>query len=213
MSERTSVLVADDHPLFRAALTEVIRRDPALEASGEASDGREALDAIRRRRPDVVLLDLHLPEVDGFAVLDTIRRERLGSRVVVISALEDSASVYRAIAAGASAYLPKTAAAEAIADAIAAAARNGTYIPAELQSGLASEIRLRRDSAEDVVLSPRELEILRLAADGISNAGIAEELHLGVTTVKTHLAHVYEKLEVSDRAGAVARALRRGLLH
>jgi two-component system nitrate/nitrite response regulator NarL len=213
MIERTTVLVADDHPLFRAGVATVIRADPSLALVGECEDGRAALDEIRRSKPAVVVLDLRLPGIDGFAVLDAIQRERLSTSVVVVSASEDSAAVYRAIALGASAYVSKTAAAGAIRDAIAAVARGETVIPPELQPGLASEIRLRREHVDRPLLTQRELEILRLAADGVSNAEIAERLHLSGTTVKTHLAHVYEKLEVPDRAAAVARALRRGLLH
>lgn len=213
MSERTTVLVADDHPLFRAGAVDVIKRDPSLELVGECEDGRAALAEIRRLEPAVVLLDLKLPDIDGFGVLDAVQQERLRSRVVVISAAEDSAAVYRAIASGASAYLSKTSSAAAIRDAIAAVARGDTFIPRGLQGGVASEIRIRRDLLDRPVLTARELEIVRLAADGVSNAEIAERLHLSGTTVKTHLAHVYAKLEVSDRAAAVARAIRRGLLH
>lgn len=213
MTERTTVLVADDHPLFRAGVADAIRRDPSLELAGECEDGHEALEEIRRVQPAVVLLDLKLPGIDGFAVLDAIQREHLPTRAVVVSAAEDSAAVYRAIASGARAYLTKAAAEATIRDAIAAVARGETLIPPGLQAGLAEEIRIRRDHVDRPVLSQRELEILRLAADGLSNADIAQRLHLSGTTVKTHLAHVYEKLEVSDRAAAVARALRRGLLH
>jgi two-component system nitrate/nitrite response regulator NarL len=213
MNGRTTVLVADDHPLFREGMIGVIRRDPSLMLAGECEDGRTALDEIRRLKPAVVLLDLRLPGIDGFAVLEAIQREHLPTRAVVVSAYEDSAAVYRAIERGASAYVSKTAAAGTIRDAIAAVARGETVIPPELHAGLASEIRIRREHVDRPLLTQRELEILRLAADGASNAEIAERLHLSGTTVKTHLAHVYEKLEVSDRAAAVARALRRGLLH
>lgn len=213
MSKRTTVLVADDHPLFRSGVVTLIRADPSFELAGECDDGRAALDEIRRTKPAVVVLDLRLPGIDGFAVLDAIQRERLPTSAVIVSASEDSATVYRAIALGASAYVSKTAAAGAVHDAIAAVARGETVIPAELQAGLASEIRIRREHVDRPLLTQRELEILRLAADGASNAEIAARLQVSGTTVKTHLAHVYEKLEVSDRAGAVARALRRGLLH
>jgi two-component system, NarL family, nitrate/nitrite response regulator NarL len=213
MTDRTTVLVADDHPLFRAGVAELIKREPMLDLVAECEDGHEALEQIRRREPQVVLLDLKLPGIDGFGVLDAIQREHLSTRAVVVSAAEDSAAVYRAIASGARAYVSKTSPPSVIRDAIAAVARGDTLIPAELQAGLASEIRIRRDHVERPILTARELEILRLAADGASNADIAERLHLSGTTVKTHLAHVYDKLEVPDRAAAVARAIRRGLLH
>ena len=213
MTVRTSVLIADDHPMFRAGIAQLIKHDPTLELLAECDDGLQALAEIRRLRPDVVLLDLGLPGIDGFAVLDALQREHLPSGVVVVSAVEDSAAVYRAIACGARAYVSKVSTATTIRDAIVAVARGDTMIPRELQAGLASEIRIRRVHVDSPILSERELEILRLAADGMSNAEIAERLHVSGTTVKTHLAHVYDKLEVPDRAAAVARAIRRGLLH
>jgi two-component system nitrate/nitrite response regulator NarL len=120
--------------------------------------------------------------------------------------------VYRSIASGARAYLVKTARASAIGDAVLAVARGQSVFPPEVQTGLASEIRMRRELADRPLLSPRELDVLRLAADGLSAGEIATELHLSAATVKSHLQRVYEKLEVSDRAAAVAQAMRRGLL-
>lgn len=213
MKQRTTVLVADDHPLYRAGIVAMIRCDPAFELLGECEDGAQALAEIRRLKPAVVVLDLELPRVDGFGVLDELRHAQLATRVIVVSAAQESARVYRALALGACGYVPKTTAADALSSALAAVARGETVIPPELQAGLAAEIRIRRADVDRPVLSARELEILRLAADGVSNAGIAQQLSISTTTVKTHLAHVYEKLEVSDRASAVARALRRGLLH
>jgi two-component system, NarL family, nitrate/nitrite response regulator NarL len=140
-----------------------------------------------------------------------VRRERLPTRLLVLSATTDSASVYRCLELGAAGYLPKLTAGGEICAAVCALARGESVIPAELQSGIASEIRLRR-SDDRPVLTPRELDIIRLAADGHSNAEIGLRLHISTATVKTHLQHLFEKLEVSDRSAAVAQAFRRGLL-
>jgi two-component system nitrate/nitrite response regulator NarL len=206
------VLLADDHPVYRDGLARALRQRAELEIVAEAVNGSEALDAVRRLDPDVVVLDLQLPELDGMAVLDAIQREHRRTRGVVLSAYDDSGRVYRSIASGARAYLTKTAPASAIGDAVLAVARGESVFPPEIQAGLASEIRMRRDLADRPLLSARELDVLRLAADGLSAAEIGTQLHLSTATVKSHLQHVYEKLEVSDRAAAVAQAMRRGML-
>jgi two-component system nitrate/nitrite response regulator NarL len=212
MSTPVRVLLADDHPVYRDGLARALRQRAELEIVAEAANGSEALDAVRRLDPDVVVLDLQLPELDGMAVLDAIQREHRRTRGVVLSAYDDSGRVYRSIASGARAYLTKTAPASAIGDAVLAVARGESVFPPEIQAGLASEIRMRRDLADRPLLSARELDVLRLAADGQTTADIGAQLHLSTATVKSHLRHVYEKLEVSDRAAAVAQALRRGLL-
>lgn len=208
-----TVLVADDHPVFREGLVRLLRARPELEVVAEVGDGRAALDQMRALKPQVAVLDLGLPEIGGIEVLDALQREHLPTRVLVLSALEDSATVYRALELGARGYLPKVASSDAICDALAVIARGRTIVPESLQDGLATQIRMRREVADRPPLTPRELDILRLAADGRSNAEIGAELHVSGATVKTHLHHVFEKLEVSDRAAAVAQAMRRGLLH
>jgi len=144
-------------------------------------------------------------------VLNAIKREELGTRVVFLSAYVESDLVYKAIAMGAGAYLSKEADRAAIFDAVAAVARGEAFLSPEIQTGLTAQIRMREASARPV-LTPRERQILRLTADGRSAPDIAGELHLSPATVKTHLQSLYEKLGVSDRAAAVAAAMRRGLL-
>ena len=158
------------------------------------------------------MLDLRLPGLDGVSAVAALEREGSSTKVVILSAFEDSATVYRAIALGARAYLQKVISGETLCRTILAVARGETVIPPALQGGLASEIRARRERADDLLLTKRELEILRLAAEGLSAPEIADRLVVSVTTVKTHLQHVYAKLEVSDRTAAVAQAMRRGLL-
>lgn len=207
------VVVADDHPVFLDGLARIVSRAAELTLVATARDGRVALDQIRAERPDVALVDLELPDVDGFRVIETVRREALPTRVLVISAFVDSAKVYRAMEAGAAGYVPKVAGDDAIRDAILGVARGETQLVGELLDGLASEIRLRRDHAPGPSLTPRELDVLRLAADGHPNAEIARQLLVSTATVKSHLQNVFEKLEAPDRAAAVARAIRRGLVN
>jgi two-component system nitrate/nitrite response regulator NarL len=206
------VLLADDHPVYRDGLARAIELRPDLHLVASVDDGRAALDAIRSLGPDVAALDLQLPGLDGIAVIEAIARERLVSRALVISALDDSATVYRAIAAGARGYVPKVVRSADICDAIAAVARGQTVLRPEIQDGLADEIRIRRERDGTTILTPREAQIIRLAADGCANAEIARQMNLSTATVKTHLQHVFEKLEVSDRSAAVAKAIRRGLV-
>ena len=211
-SGRTTVLIADDHPLFREAIARVISSDPGLELVAEASDGRGALDQIRALQPDVAVIDVRMPELDGSDVLVALREEGLRTNVVFLSAFLDSKTVYDAVAAGASAYLSKEADSAEIVAAISAAARGETILGPEVQTGLAEQIRIREESEARPRLSDREHEVLRLIAQGLSAPEIGERIHLSTATVKTHLQHLYEKLGVSERAAAVAEGMRRGLV-
>jgi two-component system, NarL family, nitrate/nitrite response regulator NarL len=210
--ESVRVLVADDHPLFRDALGDTIRRCDELDLVDTVASGREALVAIQQGAPpDVAVLDMKMPDLDGMAVVDAVGRDELPTRVLLLSAFLDSALAYRALGAGAAGYLSKDSTGERICDAIVAVARGETVLDPEVQAGVAHEIRMRAED-ERPALTAREREILRLTADGRSAPQIAEQLYLSPTTVRTHLQHLYEKLGVSDRAAAVAAAMRRGML-
>jgi two-component system nitrate/nitrite response regulator NarL len=208
---RVRVFVADDHPLVREGLLRAVGDQPELELVGSAGNGREALDAIRDMHPDVALLDVKMPELDGIGVVRAVAREALPTRVVFLSAYVDSAVAYRALAEGAAGFLSKEASAQAVCEAIVAAHRGETVMSPEVQSGIAGEIRLRA-APERLSLSARENEVLVMIADGLSAPAIGKRLHLSPATVKGHLHSLYEKLGVSERAAAVAEAMRRGLL-
>jgi len=208
---RVTVVVADDHPLYREGVIRALQSSGQIQVVAEAEDGRAALDEIMERRPDVALLDYKLPGLDGVAIANAVVREQLPTRVLIVSAYTDSGIVYKALETGASGFVSKEARREQIADAVLACARGENVVPPEIASGLVSEIRLRRQT-DAPALTPREQEILHLIAAGKSLPQIASELFLGLTTVKTHVQHLYEKLGVSDRAAAVATAMRRGLI-
>jgi two-component system, NarL family, nitrate/nitrite response regulator NarL len=208
---RVTVVVADDHPLYREGVVRALLASGQIEILAEAGDGREALAAIQEHKPEVALLDYKLPELDGVAITHAIAREQLPTRVLLVSAFTDSGVVYKALETGAAGFVSKEARREQLADAVLACARGENVVPPEVAAGLVSEIRLRKQS-DAPALTPREQEILHLIAAGKSLPQIAEQLFLGLTTVKTHVQHLYEKLGVSDRAAAVATAMRRGLI-
>jgi two-component system, NarL family, nitrate/nitrite response regulator NarL len=209
--QRVTVVVADDHPLYRDGVVRALKASGRVEVVAEAGDGRTALDEIARHLPAVALLDYKLPELDGVAVTNAVVRDGLPTRVLLVSAFTDSGVVYRALETGAAGFVSKEARREQIVDAVLACARGENVVPPDVAAGLVSEIRLRRQD-DTPALTPREQEILRLIAEGHSLPEIARELFLGLTTVKTHVQHLYEKLGVSDRAAAVASAMRRGLI-
>ena len=209
--KRVTVLVADDHPLYREGVVRALRASGQIEVVAEAEDGRSALAEIQKHAPDIALLDYKLPELDGVAVTNAVVRERLSTRVLFVSAFTDSGVVYKALETGAAGFISKEARREEIVDAVLACARGENVVPQDVAASLVSEIRLRKQD-DAPALTPREQEILHLIAAGKSLPEIAKELYLGLTTVKTHVQHLYAKLEVSDRAAAVASAMRRGLI-
>jgi two-component system, NarL family, nitrate/nitrite response regulator NarL len=210
-TRRISVLVADDQPLFRDALARVIRQCPRFELVGEVADGPAALRRIEDRLPDVAVVSLALPRLDGERVLNAVVRDELPTRVLLLASASDEAVAYRAIERGAAGCVARHASADRLCAAIAKAAGGGAFVSDELHDGLAREIRLRRRD-ERPLLTERERQILRLKADGADNVTIARTLQVKLPTVKTHVRHLYDKLGTSDRAAAVAVAMRRGLL-
>jgi two-component system, NarL family, nitrate/nitrite response regulator NarL len=209
--KKVRVVVADDHPLYREGVVRALSGSGQVEIVAEAGDGRAALAEIEQHEPDVALLDYKLPGLDGVAITHAVVRDGLSTRVLLLSAFTESGVVYKALETGAAGFVPKEARREQIVDAVLACARGENVLPTDLASGLVSEIRLR--AVDDApALTERESQILRLIAKGKSLPDIAGELFLGVTTVKTHVQHLYEKLGVSDRAAAVAEAMRRGLI-
>jgi two-component system nitrate/nitrite response regulator NarL len=209
---RVKVVVADDHPLFREGIERAVRERPELELVGSAEDGREALDQIREQEPAVAVLDLRLPGLDGLQVLNALTRDGLPTRVLFLSASGDPELVYQAVQGGAAGYFRKEADRQAILDAIMAVSRGRTVIDPELQAGVFEQIRARGTGEDRPILTAREREVLTLMAEGLSGPQIADRLIVALPTVKTHQARLYEKLGVSERAAAVAEAMRRGLL-
>ena len=211
MTERVQVFVADDHPLYLEAVENAIRHRPELELVGSASDGRRALDEIRRLQPQVALLDMRMDGLDGSEVLNAIVRDHLPTRVVFLSSYTESGLVYDMLARGAAGYVDKASPSEEICDAIVAVSRGETVLSRTVEGGVLQQIRLRA-AEQAIAVTEREREVLRLVAEGLSASEIASRLFIEPSTVKSHLHNIYVKLGVSERAAAVAEGMRRGLL-
>jgi two-component system nitrate/nitrite response regulator NarL len=210
-SDRTTVVVADDHPLYRAGLVDAIAERRDIELLAECRGGRDALEQILARQPKVALLDMRMRDLDGMAVLKELVRAGSRTRVVFLSAYEEGEVVHGALVAGATGYLSKETDRKEICDAIVAAV-DGDVVVSPTLPGVLVEFLQRRSDISKPRLGEREQEVMRLTAEGLSAPEIAEALGIGATTVKTHLQRVYRKLDVTDRAAMVAKALRLGLL-
>lgn len=202
------VLVVDDHPVVRQGLVGMLEAEPDVEVVGTAADGAQALTEVARHRPDVVLMDLRLPGLDGVTATERIAADHPGTRVVILTTYDSDADIVRAVAAGASGYLLKDVALETLTDAIRAAARGETVLAPPVAARLVSKLRAPASDA----LTPRELEVLAAVAHGLTNADIGRQLFIGEATVKTHLLRIFAKLQVDDRTRAVTVAMERGLL-
>lgn len=210
-AERVRVVVGDDHPVYRDGLVRALDNNGRTEVVAAVGDGRAALDAIREHTPDVALLDYKMPGLDGIAVAHAVVRDKLSTRVLLVSASTEGAVVYRAIQDGAAGFLSKEADRDDIVAAVVACARGEDVLPPELVAGFTAQVR-QHARGQAPLLSERERQILQLIADGKSVPEMAADLYLAQTTIKTHIRRLYEKLGVSDRGAAVAQAMRNHLL-
>lgn len=207
------VLIADDHALVRTGFRKILESEPDLEVVGEAGDGSEAVESSLLLRPDVVLMDVRMPRLDG---LEATRRLAGKTRVLVLTTFDLNEYVYEALRAGASGFLLKDAPADQLVTAIRVVAAGEALLAPSVTRRLIEEFARRPPSnarpAQLEALSPRELEVLRLVARGLSNAEIARELYVGDATVKTHVSRILHKLNLRDRVQAVVLAYESGLL-
>jgi DNA-binding NarL/FixJ family response regulator len=207
------VAIADDQELVRAGFKMIVGSQPDMEVTGEAADGRQAVDVIRREKPDVVLMDIRMPHMDG---LEATRQVVGMTRVVILTTYELDEYVFDALSAGASGFLLKAAPPEDLIRAIRVVASGDALLAPSVTRRLIQEFAKRpepqaRKAKQLEALTERELDVLREVARGLSNAEIAASLHVAETTVKTHVAHVLDKLELRDRVQAVILAYETGL--
>lgn len=210
-SEKVRVVVGDDHPLFRDGVVRALVSSGAVDVVAEADDGTSALACIREHLPQVALLDYRMPGLDGAEVAAAVVRDGLATRVLLLSAHDESAIVYKALQDGAAGFLSKEFTRTELVNAVLDCAKGRDVIAPALAAGLAGEIRRRNDS-DAPALSDREREVLTMIAAGLSIPAMAKQLFLAPSTVKTHVQRLYEKLGVNDRGAAVAAAMRRKLL-
>lgn len=210
-AQKVRVVVGDDHPMFRDGVVRALTASGSIDVVAEADDGAAALDLIRTHKPAVALLDYRMPGMDGSQVAAAVIRDDLPTRVLLISAHDESAIVYKALQDGAAGFLSKESTRSELVTAVLDCARGRDVITPALATSLAGEIR-RRNEPDAPTLSAREAEVLAMIARGLTIPAMAKELYLAPSTVKTHVQRLYEKLGVGDRAAAVAEAMRRKLL-
>ena len=203
--ERIRILIADDHSVVREGLVSLVKRKSDMVVVAEASNGREAVQLWKEHRPDVTLLDLRMPELNGVGAIKEIRELDENAHIVVLTTYDGDEDIYRAIKAGAKAYLLKDTARDALVETVRRVHAGETYLPPQLAAKLAERV-----SGE--ALSPREIEVLQRMAVGKSNKEIGAELFISEGTVKTHIKSIFSKLDVVSRTEAVATATRRGLI-
>jgi DNA-binding NarL/FixJ family response regulator len=207
-SDQIRLLIVDDHPVVRDGVRGQFTGEEDIDVVGEASDGREAVNKAATLGPDVVLMDLRMPDVDGVSAIHMLAEKNIDARILVLTTFDTDRDVLAAIEAGATGYLLKDAPREELLRAVRAAAKGETVLAPTVGAKLVDQVR--RPVRE--TLSERELEVLRLVAGGASNRDLAERLFISEATVKSHLLHIYAKLGVNDRAAAVGAAYDRGLL-
>jgi DNA-binding NarL/FixJ family response regulator len=199
------VLSVDDHPLLREGISAMIRSQPDMELVAEASSGRDGLERFRQHRPDITLMDLRLPDMNGIDTMAAIRTEFPDARIIILTTFEGDVEIQRALEAGARGYLLKSMPPKELLDGIRQVHAGKKRIPPEIVAQLAEHL-------SDETLTVREVEVLREVAGGNRNRDIAEHLFISEETVKVHVKHVMEKLGASDRTEAVAIAIRRGII-
>jgi len=211
-STTTRILIVDDHAVVRQGLRTFLNLDPSLEVIGEAADGAEAVRVARRLRPDVILMDLLMPEMDGITAIQLIRQEFPDIEVIALTSVLEDASVIGAVRAGAIGYLLKDTQADELVRAIKAAAAGQVQLSPRAAARLLRDVRTPEPATLTHALSPRETEVLRLLAGGKTNKAMALELSIGEKTIKTHVSRILGKLGVQSRTQAALYAGRIGLL-
>lgn len=206
VQEKIRLLVADDHPVVRKGLVEILRSDSRLQVVGEASSGREAVSQFEALKPDVVLMDLRMPDMGGVEAIENIRTVDSRARVIIVTAVDGEEDIYRGLRAGAKGYILKDAPDQEVVNAVLVTMQGRRYLAQQVASKLADHL----DSNQ---LSEREMEILQLMATGLSNKGIARRAGITEGTVKFHVNNILAKMDCASRTEAVASALKRGLIH
>lgn len=208
MSDIIRILLVDDHLVVREGIKGMLAGQPDLEVVGEAQDGATAVELARRLAPDVVLMDLRMPGMDGVSAIRALQAAQIATHVLVLTTYDTDADIVAAIEAGATGYLLKDTPRDDLFRAIRGTARGESVLAPTVASRLMT--RMRAPAEEQ--LSRREIEVLELVSKGLSNREIGKQLHISTATVKTHLIHIFGKLGVSDRTAAVTVALERGIL-
>ncbi len=209
---RFRLVVVDDHALFRRGLVSLLGDMPEFEVVGEAGDGREALGLIEQTHPDILLLDVNMPQMDGIALVHELRRAKNPLRILMLTISQDDNDLIGAICAGANGYILKNAEPEALQEALRSVAIGQGALSPEVVGPILNAISHSLIEAPAALLSERELEVLACLSEGLTTLQIAARLYISENTVKTHIRHILDKLESSNRTEAVGKATQLGLL-
>ncbi len=213
MTEAIRILIADDHPIVREGLATVLEQEEDLKVVGLAENGLEAVARARQLGPDIILMDLQMPEMDGVEAIEKIKEEAPDIGIIILTTYDADDYIFRGIEAGARGYLLKDSPPEEVLKAIRAVHKGESLIQPRVASRLLDRFsQLARAPDPGEILSPREVEVLQLMAKSTVNKEIATELLIGESTVKTHIVHIFNKLGVKGRTEAVAEAARRGII-
>lgn len=212
MIERARLMIVDDHDLARAGLRQMLAGEPDLEVIGEAANGQEAVELCRQLHPALILMDVRMPMLDGIAATQAIKQEWPSTTVVLLTIYENLNCLLQALKAGASGFLLKDATQQELVNALRQVLRDGVFLHPELVHHLFTQLTIEPGRAVKGPLTPRELEVLQLLAEGQTNAKIAQSLRITTGTAKLHVEHILKKLAVSDRTQAAVRALELGML-
>ena len=213
MTEPIKLLIADDHPVVREGLIAMISRESDFKVVAEANNGLEAVEKAKQFKPDVILMDLRMPELDGVEAIRQIAETEPNTKFIILTTFSDDEYIFKGIEVGARAYLLKDAPREELFKAIRAVYQGESLIQPVVASKVLSRFaELSRQTQAPELLTEREIEVLTLIAKGSANKEIAEELHISNSTVKTHIASIFQKLGTNDRTEAVTMALKKGII-
>ncbi|MCB8982865.1 MAG: response regulator transcription factor [Ardenticatenaceae bacterium] len=208
IKNQIQILIADDHPVVREGLAGMLTGQADFAIAAMAADGAEAVALDARLQPDVILMDLRMPGLDGVGAIQAIKAQRPSANILVLTTYDSDADIVRAVEAGATGYLLKDTPREELFRAVRAASRGESVLAPAVAARLMTRMRAPAEEA----LSAREIEVLQLVSTGNSNREIGKALHISTATVKTHLIHIFDKLGVNDRTSAVTAALERGII-
>jgi NarL family two-component system response regulator LiaR len=212
MKGKISVLLADDHVVLREATAELVNNQPDMKVIGQAGTGEEIITLAKEKHPDVIVMDIAMPRLDGLEATRQILAECTGTQILVLSAHQDAEHVIPLLEAGAIGYLPKTVSLNELLEAIRTTGRGESVLPPAIASVVVKRLSGALNANGNVGLTEREMEVLSLVAQGLTNDQIAQQMHLSTRTVEAHLTHIYNKLNVSSRTEAALLAMRKGWL-
>ena len=213
MTDSIRIVIADDHPVVRQGLATVLGQEEGLEVVGQAANGLEAVDQARKLQPDIILMDLQMPEMDGVEAIQEIKMETSDIGIIILTTYDTDDYIFRGIEAGARGYLLKDSPPEEVIKAIHTVHKGESMIQPKVASRLLDRFsQLSHDSVPEEVLSPREVQVLQLIAKSAVNKEIANELFIAESTVKTHIIHIFNKLGVKGRTEAVTEGAKRGII-